>query len=237
MITLHIEPREKTQKLDILRQSGKMPAVFYGRKEKATSVFVSQAEFTKVWKKAGDSSIIELKDAKGVEHQALIKVVDVHPLSGDFRHADFYVIEKDKKLQIEVPMHFVGVAPAVKDLGGILVKVLHALKIEALPKDLPQLVEVNIGTLAAFDSQILAKDIALPANVTLVQRAEDVVASIAKPVEEKEEPVAAPDLAAIEISDKKGKKPEEGAEGAPAADGKAAPAKDAKAAPAKEAKK
>ncbi len=225
MITLHIEPREKAQKLDALRQTGKMPAVFYGRKEKATSVAVSQAEFTKVYKKAGDSSIIELKDAKGAEHQALIKEVDADPLTGEFRHADFYVIEKDKKLQIEVPMHFVGIAPAVKDFGGILVKVQHALKIEALPKDLPQVVEVNISSLATLDSQILAKDVVLPANVSLVQRAEDVVASIAKPVEEKEEPVAAPDLSAIEV-EKKGKKPEEGAEGAaPAADAKAAPAK------------
>ena len=231
MITLHIEPREKAQKLDTLRQTGKMPAVFYGRKEKATSVAVSQAEFTKVYKKAGDSSIIELKDAKGAEHQALIKEVDVHPLTGDFRHADFYVIEKDKKLQIEVPMHFVGIAPAVKDFGGILVKVQHALKIEAFPKYLPQAVEVNIGSLATLDSQILAKDVVLPANVVLVQRAEDVVASIAKAVEEKEEVVAAPDLAAIEISDKKGKKPEEGADGAAAAP--AGGAKDAKAAPAK----
>ncbi len=225
MITLHIEPREKAQKLDALRQTGKMPAVFYGRKEKATSVAVSQAEFTKVYKKAGDSSIIELKDAKGAEHQALIKEVDADPLTGEFRHADFYVIEKDKKLQIEVPMHFVGIAPAVKDFGGILVKVQHALKIEALPKDLPQVVEVNISSLATLDSQILAKDVVLPANVSLVQRAEDVVASIAKPVEEKEEPVAAPDLSAIEV-EKKGKKPEESAEGAaPAADAKAAPAK------------
>ena len=237
MITLHIEAREKSHKLDALRTAGKIPAVFYGRKEKSTSVSLSQAEFTKAWKKAGASSVITLKDVKGAEHQALIKDVDVEPLSGDVRHADFYVIEKDKKLQIDLPIHFMGVAQAVKELGGILVKVLHVLKIEALPKDLPQQVEADVTSLATFESQLLAKDIKLPAGVSLVQKAEDVVASIAKPVEEKEEPVAAPDLSAIEV-EKKGKKPEEGAEGADAAAGGAAkgaaPAgKDAKAAPAK----
>ncbi len=217
MLTINFEKRDKTQKLEALRSAGKLPAVFYGRKEKTTSITVPAAEFLKVWKAAGESSVVELKGL-GEEHQALIKDIDKDPVTDVIRHADFYVIEKGKKLKVKVPLEFDGVSPAVKELGGILVKVLHTLEIEALPKDLPSRVHVDIAPLVAFDSQIHARDLKLPEGVSLVQDAEDVVASVAQPVEEKEEPVAAPDLSAIEV-EKKGKKEEEGAEGAaPAGD-------------------
>ncbi len=224
MLTIQFEKRDNTQKLEALRKAGKLPAVFYGRKEKSTSITVPTAEFLKVWKKAGESSVIELKGLEGEEHQALIKDVDNDPVTGVFRHADFYVIEKGKKLRVKVPIEFEGVSMAVKELGGILVKVLHTLEVEALPKDLPQRVHVDISPLATFESQIHAKDLTLPAGVTLIAGLDEVVASVAKPVEEKEEPLVAPDLSAIEV-EKKGKKEEEGAEGAaPAGDAKA-PAK------------
>ena len=216
MLTINFEKRDNTQKLEALRTAGKLPAVFYGRKEKTTSITVPAAEFLKVWKNAGESSVIELKGL-GEEHQALIKDIDKDPVTDVMRHADFYVIEKGKKLKVKVPIEFGGVSPAVKELGGILVKVLHTLEIEALPKDLPQRVHVDISPLVAFDSQIHASDIKIPENVTLIQDLGDIVASIAQPVEEKEEVVVAPDLSAIEV-EKKGKKEEEGAEGtAPAA--------------------
>ena len=94
-----------------------------------------------------------------------------------------------------------------------------------MPKDLPQRVSIDISPLVAFDSQLHARDIKLPEGVSLIQNADDVVASIAQPVEEKEEPVVAPDLSTIEV-EKKGKKDEEGAEGAaPAADAAAPAAK------------
>ncbi|MEO8637989.1 MAG: 50S ribosomal protein L25 [Candidatus Taylorbacteria bacterium] len=212
MLTLHLEKRDGKIKLAKLRKGGKLPAVYYGPKEKSTSVSVSATEFKKVWKQVGESSIISLKDGKD-EHDALIKDVDVDPVSGVFRHADFYVVEKGKKLQVSVPLVFEGVSPAVKDLGGILVKVIHELKIEAIPKDLPHTILVNISSLSAFDSRIQAKDLQLPTGVSLVINPDDVIASVAQPREEKEEEVVPVDLSQIEISEKKGKEEKEGEEG------------------------
>jgi large subunit ribosomal protein L25 len=180
MLSITIEKRDKTQKLDAIRKAGKLPAVFYGRKEASTMISVAAAEFLKIWKKAGESSVIELKGLG--DHEALIKDVDQDPVTDVVRHVDFYVIEKGKKLEVSVPLHFVGVSPAVKDLGGILVKVLYVLKIEALPKDLPTSIEVDISGLATFESQILAKDLKFPAGVELKENPEEVVASVAKPV-------------------------------------------------------
>lgn len=225
MLTLTIEKRilnrrksvkkeegAKVKSLEILRKEGKIPAVYYGRKEKSTPILVSRIEFMKVWKQAGESSVISLKGG-GEEHDALIKEVDVDPVSGVFRHADFYVVEKGKKLLVNIPLSFIGVSPAVKELGGILVKVVHELKIEAIPKDLPHTIEVDISTLVAFDSRIMAKDLKLTPGVSLAIDPNEVIASVTQPVEEKEEEVAPVDLSQIEISEKKGKEAVEGEEG------------------------
>lgn len=218
MLTLHIEKRTKTDKVEALRKAGKIPAVFYGPKEASTPVVVSAQEFIKVFKKAGESSVIELEGV-GEAHQAVIKDVSEDAVSGQILHADFYVIEKGKKLELSIPLVFAGTAPAVKELGGILVKVVHQLKVKALPKDLPQSLTVDISTLATFESSVHAKDIVLPSGVELVEKADEVIAAVAKPVEEVEEAPTAIDLESIEV-EKKGKKEEEGAEGEKSADAK-----------------
>jgi len=208
MLTINIDKRDKTQKLEALRKAGKLPAVYYGRKETSTPIAVSHAEFLKLWRKAGESSIIELKGL-GEVHEALIKEVDVHPVTGIPRHADFYVVEKGKKLRVNIPVEFVGVAPAVKDLGGILVKVVHEIEIEATPRDLPKELVVDISSLTTVDSVIAAKDIPLPAGVELMINPEDIVASVAVAKDEPEEPATPVDLGAIEV-EKKGKEAKEG---------------------------
>lgn len=213
MITLAIEKRDVKTDVQSLRESGKMPAVFYGPKEKSTPVMVSTVEFIKVYKKAGESSVIVLKDGAD-EHEALIHDIDVHPLTGAPRHADFYVIEKGKKVKVHVPLVFTGVSPAVKEKGAILVKVLRELEIEAAPKDLPHELTVDISSLVEFSSTIAAKDIKIPAGVTLIAHADEVVASVAEAKEEVEE-VKPIDMSAIEV-EKKGKEAKEGEEGAEA---------------------
>ena len=212
MLTLSVTARERVGKLDSVRAEGLLPAVFYGPKEASTNASVSLIDFKKVWKKAGESSVIILKDAKGNEHEALIHDVAIHPLSGEPLHVDFYVIEKGKKVQVNVPIIFAGVSPAVKDLGGILVKVHRELKIEAAPRDLPHEVTIDISKLATLTDVIKVKDIVLPAGVTLKTNPEDVVASIAEAKEEVEEAPVAIDMASIEV-EAKGKEVKEGEEG------------------------
>jgi len=211
MLTLAIEKRDIKTKLSEIRGTGKIPAVFYGRKEASTPISLSEVDFMKVWKEAGESSVVVLQ-GMGDEHDALIHDIDLDPVTGKVRHADFYVIEKGKKVQVGMPIEFIGVAPAVKDLGGTLVKVLHEVEIEAMPKDLPHNLTVDISLLVDFDAQIKAGDIKLPAGVTLITAADEVVvlASVAK--EEPEEPAAPVDLSTIEVA-KKGKEAKEGEEG------------------------
>jgi large subunit ribosomal protein L25 len=207
MTKLQAEPRDASAKLGELRKRGMIPAVFYGKKEPSTPITISLVDFLKVWKEAGESSVISLETPDG-SVESLIHEVDFDPVTGTPRHADFYVFEKGHKVEVEVPLEFEGVSPAVKDQGGSLVKVMHALKIEAMPKDLPHAVTVDISSLSTFESQILAKDIKLPVGVELKANEEEVVALVSRPREEKEEEVAPADLSTIEVA-KKGKDEEE----------------------------
>ena len=219
MLTLNVEKRDMKQNRDVLRQKGLIPAVFYGPKEETTLVTMSLSDFKKIWKKAGESSVIILKEGSN-EHESLIHDIDVHPLSDEPRHADFYVIEKGKKVTVHVPLIYVGVSPAVKDKGGILVKVQREIEIEAAPRDLPHELTIDISKLVEFSDVIHAKDIVLPKGVDLKIGADEVVTSISEPKEEKEEAPTAIDMSAIEV-EAKGKEVKEGEEGAaPAADAK-----------------
>ncbi len=213
MVTLHIEKRNMTQKPALVRQNGKIPAVMYGRKETSTPITVDKREFEKIWRDAGESTVITLE---GVEEpkEVLIHEITLNPLTENPDHIDFYVVEKGVKVTAPVQFEFIGEAPAIKNLGGTLVKVMHEIEVEALPKDLPHALTVDISTLETFESRIAIKDIVLPSGVEIHADPEEAIALIAQPQEEVEEaPLEEIDLSAIEV-EKKGKKEEEGDAGA-----------------------
>jgi large subunit ribosomal protein L25 len=207
-MTLNVEKREKMGNLKALREADKMPAVFYGRKEKSTPISLLAKDFIKVWKEAGESTIISLHGA-GKDVDAIIQEVDVHPVTEEPRHADFYVIEKDRKIKVNVPIEFIGEAPAEK-LGHIVVKSLHELEVEALPGNLPQSLEVDISSLIELESQISVKDIKMLEGAEAMANPDDVVASVSKAREDEPEPEVI-DMESIEVEGEK-KEGEEGEE-------------------------
>jgi large subunit ribosomal protein L25 len=204
MLKLITEKREGGKTVE----DAKIPAVFYGPKAESTPIWVNEIELLKVWKEAGESTVVTLS-LDGVDHDTLIHDIDREPVKGKIRHVDFYVLEKGKKVEIAIPLEFVGVSEAVKTLGGNLVKVLHEIEIEAMPKDLPHDIEVDISALVDFESQIHAKDIKLPAGVVLKTDGDEVIALVAEAKEEIEEEAAPLDMSAIEVTDQKGKKEDE----------------------------
>jgi large subunit ribosomal protein L25 len=193
---------------DAVRTTGNIPGVFYGPKVSSTAITVNGPEFMKVWREAGESSVITLSGV-GEDHDALIHDISKDPVRDTVTHVDFYVIEKGKKVQVAVPLEFVGESAAVKTLGGVLIKVIHELEIEALPKDLPHAIEVDISALVDFEAQIKVSDIKLPSGVTAEVDGDEVVVLVSAPKEEVEEVAAPIDMAAIGISEERGKKEEE----------------------------
>jgi len=209
MTTLNIVKRDASENVAALRASGFVPAVFYGPKEAATSIKIKALDFIKVYREAGESTIITLQ-GDGEDKDVLVQDLAVDPIRGEVQHVDFYVVEKGKKVEVTVPLVFVGESPAEENLNGTLVKVLHEIDVEAMPKDLPHEIEVSIDSLVDFDSQIHAKDVVMPSGVTLVTDGDEVVALVQAQREEEEAESEAPDLSTIEVVGKK--KEEEGEE-------------------------
>jgi large subunit ribosomal protein L25 len=214
MFVIKAKKREAGGKLDILRKSGEIPAVFYGAGKDTTSISISTAQFKKIWREAGESSAVKIK-VGDKDIDALIHEVQVDRVTDEPIHADFLAIDLKKKIRVKVPLVFDGVSNAVKSGIGNLVKVLYEVEIEALPIELPHNLIVNISKLETLKDQIFISDLKLPTGVVVINNPGDVVASIIEQVEEKEEVVAPPvDLSAIEV-EKKGKKEEESQEGTP----------------------
>ncbi len=206
--TLQVTTRsERGKQLARLRAQGKVPAVMYGPKEEATPITLSRIEFDKVFREAGESTVITLSGL-GEEKDVLVQDIAHDPVTGAPLHVDFYAIEKGKKVTVHVPIEFTGEAPVVK-AGGVLTKVLHELEIEAMPKDLPHEIMVDVSTLVDFDSHITVAQVQAPAGVTILNDAEEMVVVVAEAKEEAEEPVAQIDMDSIEV-EAKGKREEEG---------------------------
>lgn len=213
-ISLSAVTREVSGKIaKSLRKEGGMPAIVYGPKQTAVAISVPARDFDKVLKSAGESSVIELSGL-GEPMQVLIHEVDRDPITNAPRHADFYAIEKGAKVEVAVPLVYVGESLAVKE-GANLVKVMHEVEIEAAPADLPHDIQVDISTLEKVGDQIHVSDLKIPAGVTLKVDADEVVALIQEVEVEEEAPAVALDMSAIEV-EKKGK--DEEAEAAPTAE-------------------
>ena len=203
MLTLKVEKRtDASARVAALRRAGSIPAVVYGAHQTATPVAVSARAFEKVLREAGEATIVSLTGL-GEPLPTLIHEVDLDPLTNLPRHVDFYAVTKGEKVEVAIPLVFVGESPAV-EAGANLVKVMHELEVEADPMNLPHDISVDISMLVALGDKIHASDLSLPSGIRLITPAEEVIALVQEIVEEKEEPVAPADISTIEV-EKKGK--------------------------------
>lgn len=209
MITLEAARRDTTTKPEKLRKEGKIPAVFYGRKEYSTPVVLDAAEFLKAWNEAGESSLVTLV-LPDRSISVLIHDVSVNPVTEAPTHVDLYATEADRAVEVSIPVEFTGEAPSVKMQEGTLVKVLHEITVEGLPSNLPHKITIDISGLENLDSRILVRDIKVPDGISVKEDADDVVAAISVAVGEEEaaETTEEFDASAVAVEEK-GKKEEE----------------------------
>jgi large subunit ribosomal protein L25 len=181
-IQLKAEARDiKTQTPKKVRKQGLIPAVLYGHKVQNQNLSVNFGEFEKAFKKAGESTIIELITADGKIHPVLIQDVQAHYLQSTPEHVDFYEVSMTEKLTADVSLDFVGESPAVKTMGGVLVKVLDEVEVECLPADLPHSIEVDVTGLKTLDDEIFVKDLKLPAKVRIITSGDELVIKVQPP--------------------------------------------------------
>lgn len=185
--TLTVTEREEAGKdLFTMRKRGFIPAVLYGHKTEAMMFWVNYIAFAKLYTEAGESSIIELDVEKGKKMSVLIHDVQLDPLSSRFSHIDLFQVRMDEKLETHVPLEFVGEAPAVREMGGMLLKPVEELFISCLPKDLPHVLSVDLSSLKTFEDHIQVKDMMIPVGVEVLTEMDTTVALVEAPRSEAE---------------------------------------------------
>ena len=172
-----------------IKAAGSIPAVIYGAKDKAEPLQVSRREINAMLSHAaGENILVELEIA-GKSRLALVQEIQHAPLGGAVLHIDFHAVSMDEVIQAEVPLEPVGMANGVKNMGGLLEQSLRSLAIECLPKDLPDMIKVDVTALD-IGHAIHVREIQLPPGVTTKVQPDLTAFSVLAPTVE-EEPVAA----------------------------------------------
>jgi large subunit ribosomal protein L25 len=198
-LSARVRPETGSNAVKNVRARDAVPAIVYGSSVQPQNLEINRREFEMLLSHAaGESILVELAiedQGQTVKHLSLVQEVQHHPLRGDVVHIDFHAVSAHETIEASIPLEPVGEADGVKNYGGILEIVVRDLSIRCLPKDLPEIIEVDVSALKVGDA-IHVRDLKLPAGVEAILDGDVTVLSIAPPnvvaAVETEEPATAP---------------------------------------------
>lgn len=197
-VELEIRPREALGKANKrLRRAGILPGNIFGHNEAPMAVQFEAVAFDQLIRSHHGTSIIALRvPDTGATETVLIRHVEHEPRSGKIIHVDFFRVDLHERITVKVVLRFVGESPAVKNEGGVLLRLLDALEVEGEAGSLGEAIDVDVSSLEHIDDMIHAGAIALPTGFTLITEASEPVAKVAatraEVAEEAEEAAEAP---------------------------------------------
>jgi|SRR6266850_175185 len=213
-----------------LRAEGRVPAVIYGRQVKPQNLEINRKDLENlIHASVAENLLVDLAVEKDPRPKrlALVQEVQHHALSGKVLHVDLHEVSENENVTIMVPVETVGEATGVKNSGGVLEHVLFKIKVRALPKDLPEVIHVDVSHLEIGQSIHLG-DIKPAPGIEVLGDKKISVISVAAPITEAQEAAEAAAAAGPTEVEMIKEKKEEGAPGAPGAKGAAAAAPAAK---------
>jgi large subunit ribosomal protein L25 len=193
-LEIQVEARDKQRKRDAKRllRSGKIPAILYGPKMAAVGLALDKKEFSRRVAGLQGSHLVRLKSGAATlaEKVALVKDMQFHPITGDVIHADFYEVDLTAKIQVHVPLHFVGKAVGTAR-GGILQPIVREIEVECLPLDIPEFFDVDVSALDIGDS-VHIEDLQMPEGVVSLSEDNLALVTVVPPTVEEAPTAAAP---------------------------------------------
>ncbi len=221
-LSLNVKMREVTGKgVKNLRKQNLIPAVIYGKDVAPKNLVVEYLPFNKLYKEAGESTLIDLKINEAAPIKVLVQDVQMDPTTGKFAHIDFHQIKMTEKIKVDALLKFIGESPAVKELGGTLVHSIDKVEIECLPQDLVHEIEIDVSALKTFEDKIHIKDLKVSSGVKILADMNATIATVEAPLTEEElkaelETPVAEKVEEVGVVEKEKKEGEE--EAAPAAE-------------------
>ena len=173
-----------------LRRSGYAPAVLYGKKSEPIALAMETKTLTKDLLQLHGHNVVVSLDIEGEKgkkkHHVLIKDIQTDPITDSVLHVDFFEIDLDKEIILDVPVVYTGTAKGV-DMGGILNIMAHTIKIKGMPLAIPDDITVDVTPLELTSHGITCADLAIPENVTLEEELDKVCVSVVAPKAVEEE--------------------------------------------------
>lgn len=190
-----------------LKALGSVPAVIYGAKDKPEPLQVSKRDISALLShSSGENILVELEVAGSASRLALVQEVQHAAIGGDVLHIDFHAVSMDEMIEADVPLEPTGTANGVKNFGGLLEQNLRTLSIECLPRDLPDIISVDVSALNIGDS-IHVRELPLPDGVTTRVPADLTAFSVMAPTVAEEPAAGAVAVTAPEVIKEKKEDP------------------------------
>lgn len=177
------------KKVRFLRRQGVTPIHLYGHDIESMALQCETTQLQQVLKQAGRTRLITLMiDKASSPRSVVLREVQRNPTTGELSHVDFYQVRMEEKIKVEIPISFVGEAPALRGKSNMLVHELSSLEIECLPDRIPNTVDVDLSSLIHDDQSIQAKDISLGEGISILEDPDQVIVRVAAlPTEKAEE--------------------------------------------------
>ena len=188
------------KKVKTLRNQGITPIHLYGSEFDSASMQVEMSELINILNLAGFSSPITLNDGKN-DIIAFAREVQRHPLTEQILHVDFQIVGKDDQVEVEVPINLTGESPAVKNLGGVLIKLMETIRVSSKVDSVPKSLELDISVIESLEQSILVGEIEIAEGVQIVSDETFAVARVIPPRIEIEEEEVDAELAEGEESE------------------------------------
>ena len=210
-LSITLSPREVTgKKVSLLRQEGVVPVHYYGPGVDSAALQVDFMALRSVLISAGRNVPITVKVVgEDGENICFVREIQVHPVTEELLHVDFYRVDVTQTVRAEVPIILEGEPPAVRNLGGILLQPFDTLEVEALPLDMPESLRVDVTILEDFSASIRIGDVEVAEGVNILRDPVEMIARVVAPRIEEEEVPGTDDLGLAE-----GEEAPEGEEGA-----------------------
>jgi len=172
-----------------LRAAGQVPGVIYGHGREPQSLTVNAREFDRLAERVRiTSTVIELA-LDGRTARTLVRELQRDPLRRNVLHIDFQELVAGEKVNVSVPLRFIGTAEGVKSAGGILEEVIHTLDVRVDPSNIPDHIDVDVTPLT-IGHGLHVRDLKLPVGIEVLDDPDNTVCTVTPP--KAEEVVAAP---------------------------------------------
>ena len=165
-----------------LRSAGYVPAVIYGHGDETRPLEIAINELERLLSTNSANTLIDLRVEGAKATSALIREVQHHAVKPMILHVDFLQVHAGEKIHLTVPVRTHGTPRGVRDEGGVLQEVLHAVEVECLPRDIPEAIDIDVENLGIGDA-VHVRDVEIP-NVRILNDGDLTIASVTQPTTE-----------------------------------------------------